>query len=71
MTELSFETALARLEAITQEMQNQALGLDHALALYLEGSELAQFCQRKLADVEQQLHLFDNQQLKELNLDES
>lgn len=67
---MTFEQAIARLESITQSMQNQQLPLEESLVLYREGCELVQFCQSKLADVEQQLQVLDNQQLKELNLDE-
>lgn len=70
MSELTFEQALARLENITQSMQNQQLPLEETLALYREGSELVQFCQTKLADVAQQLQVLDHDTLKELSLDE-
>lgn len=67
---MNFEQALARLETITQTMQ-QNQPLDQALAMYREGNELAQFCQTKLAEMEQQLHVLDQNQLKELELNDS
>ncbi len=67
---MNFEQALARLETITQTMQ-QNQPLDQALAMYREGNELVQFCQTKLAEMEQQLHVLDQNQLKELELNDS
>lgn len=66
----TFEEAVTRLEAITYAMQNSALPLEEALAAYEEGTQLVQFCQEKLAQVEQKLTVLDNGKLKELTLDE-
>lgn len=65
---MTFEQAIARLEQITQLMQTP-LPLDEALILYREGGELVQFCQQKLNDVAQTLQVLDQEQLKELHLD--
>lgn len=70
VTAKSFEEAVARLEAITQAMQGNELSLEDALAAYKEGNELVQFCQQKLADVEQQLQVLDGDELKELRLND-
>ena len=70
VTAKSFEEAVARLEAITQAMQGNELSLEDALAAYKEGNELVQFCQQKLADVEQQLQVLDGDELKELHLND-
>ena len=43
----SFEDAIARLEAITQSMQNNAQPLEEALENYAEGVELVRYCQQK------------------------
>ncbi|EGY52204.1 exodeoxyribonuclease VII small subunit [Neisseria shayeganii] len=67
----SFEDAMARLEALTQAMQNSEMPLEEALAAYQEGSELVKFCQSKLAEVEQKLQVLDAGELKELNLEPS
>ncbi|QMT40394.1 exodeoxyribonuclease VII small subunit [Neisseria shayeganii] len=67
----SFEDAMARLEALTQAMQNSEMPLEEALAAYQEGSELVKFCQNKLAEVEQKLQVLDAGELKELNLEPS
>lgn len=65
----SFEDAIARLETITQTMQNNVLPLEESLALYQEGNELVRFCQEKLAAVEHSLQMLDNNQLKDWELE--
>ena len=63
------EDALAQLETITEAMQRNDLPLEEALAAYQRGQELAQYCQQKLAEVEQKLQVLDGDNLKELQLD--
>ncbi|STZ77154.1 exodeoxyribonuclease VII small subunit [Bergeriella denitrificans] len=67
----SFEEAVKRLEALTQAMQSSDMPLEDALAAYQEGNELVQYCQNKLADVEQKLQVLDAGEMKELSLDPS
>lgn len=67
----SFEEALKRLESLTQAMQSSEMPLEEALAAYQEGKELVQYCQQKLAEVEQKLQVVDAGELKELSLDAS
>ncbi len=68
-TPKSYEEALKQLEKITESMQNNDLPLEEALTAYQQGQELVQYCQQKLAEVEQKLQVFDNGELKELKLD--
>lgn len=68
-TPKNYEEALKQLEKITESMQNNDLPLEEALAAYQQGQELVQYCQQKLAEVEQKLQVFDNGELKELKLD--
>ncbi|MCP1660852.1 exodeoxyribonuclease VII small subunit [Neisseria perflava] len=65
----SFEEAVKRLETLTQAMQSSDMPLEEALAAYQEGNELVQYCQTKLAEVEQKLQVLDGGELKELNLE--
>lgn len=65
----SFEEAIKRLEAITEAMQSSEMPLEEALAAYQEGNALVQYCQTKLAEVEQKLQVLDEGGLKELDLD--
>ena len=64
----SFEDAIARLETITQSMQNTAQPLEEALAHYAEGVELVRYCQQKLAAVEQKIQVLDHGDLKDWEL---
>ncbi len=49
---LRFEEAFARLEETLQEMRQDGLALDRALALYEQGTRLAAHCDKLLADAE-------------------
>jgi exodeoxyribonuclease VII, small subunit len=67
----SFEEAMKRLETLTEAMQNADMPLEDALAAYQEGSALVKYCQDKLAEVEQKLHILDSDGLiKEFTPDE-
>lgn len=68
-TPKSFEEAIKRLETLTQAMQSSEMPLEDALAAYQEGNELVQYCQEKLAEVEQKLQVLDAGEMKELDLD--
>ena len=52
--EPSFETALQELEAIVRKLEDSALHLNEAVALYEKGRDLAEKCQ----------HLLDTAELK-------
>jgi exodeoxyribonuclease VII small subunit len=55
----SFENALKDLEAIVAQMETGQLPLEQSLQAYQRGSELLQFCQKSLADIEQQVRLLN------------
>jgi exodeoxyribonuclease VII small subunit len=52
VTALHFEEAYALLEETLQEMRQDGLALDRALALYERGMRLAAHCDRLLAQAE-------------------
>jgi exodeoxyribonuclease VII small subunit len=52
---LSFEAALAELEKLVGGMESGQLTLEQSLATHKRGLELAQFCQAKLAQAQQQV----------------
>ena len=68
-TPQSFEDAILRLEALTQQIQSNETPLEVALKNYEEGRKLVQFCRQKLAEVEQKLHILDNEELVPVDLD--
>ena len=55
----SFEHALAELESIVSQMESGELPLEQSLSAYKRGAELLQFCQKSLADAEQQVRLLN------------
>lgn len=55
MAAVSFEQALAELEAVVQQLESGALALEETVALYQRGRELAKRCQLLLEDVDLRL----------------
>ncbi len=48
MTKKNFETALTRLEKITEELENGELDLETSLQKFDEGVQLVDFCSKQL-----------------------
>lgn len=66
---LTFENALAELEIIVNRMETSDLPLEQSLAEYKRGTVLLQFCQKALADIEQQVRILnDANQLQPYNI---
>ena len=53
----SFEAAMARLDAIVAELEEDKLPLEQMLERYEEGVALARFCGQKLEAAEQKVRL--------------
>lgn len=60
----TFEAALAELESIVVEMEGGQLPLQDSLEAHKRGIELLQYCQSKLQDAQQQVHLLEADTLK-------
>jgi exodeoxyribonuclease VII small subunit len=56
---LSYEAALQQLEALVARMDSGQMPLDELLAGYQRGATLLKICRDKLAAVEQQIKLLD------------
>ena len=52
---VDFEKALARLEAIVEEMESGDLALEQMIKHFEEGSKLVTLCSGKLNEVEQKI----------------
>ena len=52
---MSFETAIKRLEEIVDKLENGEESLDNSLKLFEEGSALASHCYGKLQNAEQKI----------------
>lgn len=53
--EMSFESALARLEQVVRELEGGKAPLDTMLALFEEGKKLVEYCEKTLSDAEQRV----------------
>jgi exodeoxyribonuclease VII small subunit len=52
---LSFEEALARLEAIADDIEQGRIGLEESIVRYEEGMKLIQRCKAVLSEAEQRI----------------
>lgn len=55
MEEMTFESALARLEAVVREIEGGKAPLDKTLALFEEGKSLVEYCEKALTEAEQRV----------------
>jgi exodeoxyribonuclease VII small subunit len=63
---LSFEKAVAELEAIVAAMEHDDLPLEEALSRYQRGIELLRHCQGTLNAAEQKIRILENGKLQDL-----
>lgn len=61
-----FEQALAALEQIVARMESGDLPLEQSLEAYQKGVQLAQICQQRLDQVEQQVQVLQGQLMQPL-----
>ncbi len=54
--ELSFEQALAELEAVVGKLERGDVALDQSIALYERGAALKKRCEAKLREAEEKVH---------------
>jgi len=66
---LTFEAALAELEAIVRNMEVGQSPLDESLATYERGNALLKHCQDVLGAAEQKLQILENNELRNLDAD--
>lgn len=60
MAKKTFETALARLEQITEELEDGELSLENSLKKFDEGIKLAGFCSEQLSEARSKVELLLN-----------
>ena len=53
--EMTFENALARLEAVVREIESGKAPLDKTLELFEEGKKLVDYCEKVLTEAEQKV----------------
>ena len=52
---MSFEQAMAALEAIVQKLESGQVGLEESIAMYARGAELKRVCESKLKAAAEQV----------------
>ena len=55
--DMSFETAMTRLEQIVRELEDGKVSLDDSLKLYEEGIALVRLCSGRLDEAEQKIKI--------------
>jgi exodeoxyribonuclease VII small subunit len=55
----NFEHAFTELESIVAQMESGQMTLESSLNAYQRGNTLLKFCQKSLADVEQQVQILN------------
>ena len=50
--DLTFESAMSRLEQVVNDLERGSLTLDESLKAFQEGNALARFCQQRLTEVD-------------------
>lgn len=53
----NFESAIAELEKLVGQMEQDKLPLEQSINAYKRGAELLQICQKSLSDAEQQVRI--------------
>ncbi len=59
---LNFEQAYSELESIVAQMESGQMPLEASLVAYKRGNLLLEFCQKSLAEVEQQVKILNERQ---------
>ena len=67
-----FESALTRLEEITERLESGEIKLEESIELYSEGVEIAAYCSQKLSEAEKKVLILRerNQKLIEESFEE-
>lgn len=66
-----YESALAELDSIVNEMESGQLPLEASLSAYKRGAELLQYCRQQLVDAEQQVKILENGTLQPFKTEDS
>ena len=67
----SFESAMAELNRIVDQLENGELPLEQSIAVYQRGVELVRYCAKQLEKVDRQIEVLDKEMLKPFQQDES
>ncbi len=67
----SFESALAELNRLVEQLENGELPLEKTITVYQRGVELVRYCTMQLEKVDRQIEVLDKEMLKPFQPDES
>lgn len=67
---ITYETAIKRLEEIVSALENGELPLDKSLKLYEEATELSAFCKKFLDEAEGKLTVLNKSEITGVDDDE-
>lgn len=59
---VNYEQAVKELETIVTTMESGQLSLEASLEAFKRGNQLLEFCQKSLADIEQQVKILNERQ---------
>lgn len=59
--ELSFESAMERLEEIAAYLESGEVSLDESISLFEEANRLFRFCREKLRQAEEKLYILERE----------
>ncbi len=57
MSEMTYETAMERLESIVEDMEGDKMPLQELIVRYEEGTKLVQVCHARLTDAEKRIEI--------------
>jgi exodeoxyribonuclease VII small subunit len=69
LPDIKFETALAELEQIVQNMESGQLSLEESIRDYRRGNELLRHCQKQLGEAECNIQIFEKGELRDAGLE--
>ena len=67
----SFESAMAELNRLVDQLENGELPLEQSITVYQRGVELVRYCAKQLEKVDRQIEVLDKEMLKPFQQDES
>lgn len=71
MKEKTYEEAIKRLEEIVSLLEKNEVPLEESIALFQEGIELSQYCNRKLENIQKKVaKIYENGELKDFMSEE-
>lgn len=63
--EMTYESAVKRLEEIVGILEKNEVSLDESMKLFEEGAKLTVYCSKKLQEAEQKITVLTNEENKE------